>query len=93
MRVRGAVGDGFPPTFCFGLLCFGARVVILGGGRGTFAGLGCVGRVLSLCWWEGDGGASVCRGCRAMAGRTYGLPPLSPWFGPNRLSGSTGREF
>jgi hypothetical protein len=74
VRVRGAVGDGFPWTFYFGLVCFGARVVILGGGRGafTFTGLDCVGRVLRLCWWEGDGGANVCRGCRAtMAGRTW----------------------
>ena len=89
VRVRRAVGDGFPWTFCFGLVCFGARVVILGGGRGTFAELGCVGRVLRLCWWEGEGGANG----RQDGGRWpggYGSLPLPPWFGPNRLGGSAG---
>ena len=64
-------GRWVPLDIFFGLVCFGVRAVMLGGRCGTFAGLGCVGRVLRLCWWEGDGGANVCRGCRAMAGRTW----------------------
>ena len=41
-------GRWFSLDAFFGLVCFGVRVVILGGGRGAFTGLGCVGRVLRL---------------------------------------------